>query len=236
MDYEPDNIAVDQDGTRTFVTLQEANAIAVLDLTTNTFTEIIGLGAKDFSQAGNEIDPKDNDNVVLFRSVAAKGLYMPDGVATYQWRGQTYLVTADGEFREDNADRSAASTFGAVAPLDRLRVSNRDSLSGNLYAAGAPVFLHPSCRRRVWSTTAAAFSTGRLQPISFTTTAAAVTRAWNQKALQFCRWETGRMPSSGSSAQSRVLLRSSTSRISTQSVSSTPSSRSGNLSPEGMAA
>jgi hypothetical protein len=117
------------------------NAIAVLDLTTNTFTEIIGLGAKDFSLTGNEIDPKDNDNVVLFRSVAAKGFYMPDRVAIYKWRGETYLVMAnEGDFREDNDDRSAASTFGAVSPLDRLRVSNRDSSSGNLYAAGARSF------------------------------------------------------------------------------------------------
>jgi len=141
MDYEPEYIAVDQDGTRAFVTLQEANAIAVLDLTTNTFTEIIGLGAKDFSLPGNEIDPKDNDGVVLFRSVTAKGFYMPDSVAIYKWRGETYLVMAnEGDFREDNDDRSAASTFGALAPLDRLRVSNRDSSSGNLFAAGARSF------------------------------------------------------------------------------------------------
>ena len=32
------SIAVNEDGTRAFVTLQEANAIAVLDLTTNAFT------------------------------------------------------------------------------------------------------------------------------------------------------------------------------------------------------
>ena len=66
---------------------------------------------------------------------------MPDAIATYQWRGETYLVMAnEGDFREDNADRSAASTFGAVAPLDRLRVSNRDSSPGNLFAAGARSF------------------------------------------------------------------------------------------------
>ena len=46
----------------------------------------------------------------------------------------------EGDFREDNDDRSAASTFGAVSPLDRVRVSNRDSSSGNLYAAGARSF------------------------------------------------------------------------------------------------
>ena len=55
-------------------------------------------------------------------------------------RGQTYLVLAnEGDFREDNVDRSAAGSapYSAAAPLDRLRISNRDSSPGNLYAAGA---------------------------------------------------------------------------------------------------
>jgi DNA-binding beta-propeller fold protein YncE len=140
MDFEPEYIAVNHEGTKAFVTLQEGNAIAVLDLTTNEFTEVIGLGAKDFSQPGNEIDPN-NNGTVLFQTVAAKGLYMPDSVATYRWGGNTYLVMAnEGDFREDNADRSAASSFGAVSPLNNLRVSNRDSSVGNLYAAGARSF------------------------------------------------------------------------------------------------
>jgi hypothetical protein len=101
----------------------------------------VGLGAKDFSLPGNEIDPKDNDGVVNFQNVAAKGLYLPDSIASYAWLGIPLLVLAnEGDYREDNADRSAASSFGAVAPLDRLRVSNRDSSAGNLYAAGARSF------------------------------------------------------------------------------------------------
>jgi DNA-binding beta-propeller fold protein YncE len=140
MDFEPEYIAIEDDGSRAFVTLQEANAIAVLDLSLNAFTEIIGLGAKDFSLPGNEFDPKDNDGTVVFINANAKGLYMPDGVATYKWRGSTYLVLAnEGDFREDNADRSAAGSapFLAPAPLDRLRISNVDSSPGNLFAAGA---------------------------------------------------------------------------------------------------
>ena len=139
MDFEPEYIAIDKDGTRAFVTLQEANAIAVLDLSLNAFTEIIGLGAKDFSLPGNEFDPR-NDGTVTFINANAFGLYMPDGVASYQWRDKTYLVLAnEGDFREDNVDRSTAGNppYSAPPPLDRLRISNRDSSPGNLYAAGA---------------------------------------------------------------------------------------------------
>lgn len=140
MDHEPEYIAVNAAGTKAYVTLQEANAIGVLDLGSNSFTKIVGLGAKDFNAAGNQIDPKDN-GTVAFANHAVKGLYMPDGIATYQAAGQTFLVMAnEGDFREDDADRSAASTLGATTPLDRLRVVNTESSTGDLYAAGARSF------------------------------------------------------------------------------------------------
>lgn len=140
MDFEPEYIAVNEDGTKAFVTLQEANGMAVLDLRTNEFTHVIGLGAKDFSLPGNQIDPL-NEGTISFGSHKVKGLYMPDGIAAYEWKGKTYLVMAnEGDFREDDKDRSAASTFGAVVPLDKLRVSNADSSASELYAAGARSF------------------------------------------------------------------------------------------------
>lgn len=141
MDFEPEYIAVDEDDSKAYVTLQEANAVAVLDLSTHAFTRIVGLGTKDFSLPGNQIDPLDNDGTVSFISPAAKGLYMPDAIAAYRWRGANFLVMAnEGDFREDDGDRSAASSFGAVAPLNRLRVANTESSPGNLFAAGARSF------------------------------------------------------------------------------------------------
>lgn len=140
MDFEPEYIAVDQDDRIAYVTLQEANAVAVLDLETLRFTQVVGLGAKDFSQPGNQIDPLDN-GVIEFISPAAKGLYMPDSIATYRARGQQYTVMAnEGDFREDDGDRSAASTFFAATPLNRLRASNTDSSPGDLYVAGGRSF------------------------------------------------------------------------------------------------
>jgi hypothetical protein len=142
MDFEPEYIAVELDGSKAYVTLQEANGIAVLDLSLNEFTEVIGLGAKDFSLPENAFDPN-NNNTVDFITANARGLYMPDGVVTYKWRGRTYLVMAnEGDFREDNNDRATAGNapYSAAAPLNNLRISNRDSSPGNLFAAGARSF------------------------------------------------------------------------------------------------
>lgn len=140
MDFEPEYIGVNAAGTKAFVTLQEANAIGVLNVQTGQFEKVVGLGAKDFSQPGNRIDPL-NNGVADLVSVNAKGLYMPDGIAVFDKAGQTYVVTAnEGDFREDDADRSAASSFGATGVLANLRISNTDSSAGNLFAAGARSF------------------------------------------------------------------------------------------------
>jgi hypothetical protein len=140
MNFEPEYIAVSQDGSKAYVTLQEANAIGILDLHTNTFTNVVGLGAKDFSQPGNTLDPS-NNGTVSFVNANVKGLYMPDGIDTYSAGGKTYLVMAnEGDFREDDGDRSAASSLGATGELANIRVSNTDSSPGDLYAAGARSF------------------------------------------------------------------------------------------------
>ncbi|EUJ10448.1 PEP-CTERM putative exosortase interaction domain-containing protein [Methylophilaceae bacterium 11] len=140
MDFEPEYIAVNAAGTKAYVTLQEANAIGVLNLNTNQFDQVIGLGVKDFSLPGNTIDPS-NNGTVNFVSANVKGFYMPDGIAAYQANGQDYLVMAnEGDFREDDGDRSAASSVGATGDLTNLRVTNTDSSVGNLFAAGARSF------------------------------------------------------------------------------------------------
>lgn len=48
-DLEPEYIAVASDGARAWVTLQENDAIAVLDLKSRAFVDILPLGVKDFS-------------------------------------------------------------------------------------------------------------------------------------------------------------------------------------------
>lgn len=143
MDFEPEYIAVNAAGTKAYVTLQEANGMGVLDIATGQFDKVTGLGAKDFSAAGNRIDPK-NDGSIGLTSVNAKGLYMPDGIASYEHNGQTFLVMAnEGDFREDDADRVTAATVNPALSgtlMSNLRVSAADSTPGSLFTAGARSF------------------------------------------------------------------------------------------------
>ncbi len=150
MDFEPEYIAVNATGTKAFVSLQEANGMGVLDLTTNSFSSVIGLGVKDFSVPGNAIDPNDRDYLsgtsgptrLELRPVAAKGLYQPDGMAAYQAGGQTFIVMAnEGDAREDGGDETRATNIsGTPTDLKRLTISSTDSSTGNLVAFGARSF------------------------------------------------------------------------------------------------
>lgn len=139
--YEPEYIAVNSTGTLAWVTLQEHNAIATLDLTSNQFTGITGLGLKDYSLPQNAIDPSNNAPVAL-TTVNLKGAYQPDAIATYEVGGQTFLVMAnEGDAREDDGDVARAGTlYGTAAPLDRINVIKDLSSASNLVSMGGRSF------------------------------------------------------------------------------------------------
>lgn len=146
VDFEPEYIAVNSAGTKAFVTLQEANAVGVLDLQTNSFTKVLGLGTKDFAQPGNYIDPNDQDSVKQLRSTNVKGLYQPDGIALYERNGQAYMVMAnEGDTLESETDKKRVSAVTALknsspADVQRLNISVPDSSAGNLVTFGARSF------------------------------------------------------------------------------------------------
>ncbi len=102
-DVEPEYIAVSADGLTATVTLQEANAIATLDIATATITKITPLGLKNFNLVGNGIDASDRDvngtsggggkiNIV---NQPVFGAYQPDAIASYTVNGQTFYVIAN---------------------------------------------------------------------------------------------------------------------------------------------
>lgn len=91
-DFEPEYVTIV--GTKAYVTLQENNAIATVDLAPAALVSVDGLGAKDVSAAGKEADLL-RDASVDIDNYLAKMLYMPDGVASYSTGGKTYLFTAN---------------------------------------------------------------------------------------------------------------------------------------------
>lgn len=100
-DMEPEFITLSPDDTKAWVSLQENNAIAVVDLVNNVITEIQPLGTIDHSQPGFELDISDRNDSVFFANWPVRGMFMPDALAYYTFEGQGYIVTAnEGDQRE----------------------------------------------------------------------------------------------------------------------------------------
>jgi hypothetical protein len=110
-DLEPEYITVSADGATAWVTLQENNALAVLDIANATITAIRPLGTKDHSLAGFGLDPSDEDGgtdtntgtaAVRVGNWPVRGMYLPDAITSYTTGGVTYLLTAnEGDARAD---------------------------------------------------------------------------------------------------------------------------------------
>ncbi len=116
-DLEPEYVAVDRRQQTAYVTLQENNAVAVVDLRTAAVRKLLPLGKKDHAAAGQGLDPSDRDGGPRVGSWPVEGLYMPDAVGAYAVRGRTYLVTAnEGDARDYDcfAEEARVSTL----PLD----------------------------------------------------------------------------------------------------------------------
>lgn len=110
-DLEPEYIAVSDDGATAWVTLQENNAIAQVDVKLGKVVAIRPLGTKDFNLAGYGLDASDEDGgtdtnsgtpLARIAPQPVRGLYLPDAIASYRAWGNTFLITAnEGDARAD---------------------------------------------------------------------------------------------------------------------------------------
>lgn len=110
-DLEPEYIAISDDGKTAYATLQENNAVAVVDIATAKVTAIKPLGFKDHSLPGMGLDASDEDGgtntnsgtaAIKIANYPVKGLYQPDAIAHFSANGKRYLITAnEGEARAD---------------------------------------------------------------------------------------------------------------------------------------
>ncbi|MEA5616939.1 choice-of-anchor I family protein [Cronbergia sp. UHCC 0137] len=136
-DAEPEYITFSNDGTKAWVTLQENNAVAVVDVATATVIDIVPLGLVDHSLPGNELDASDRDGTINIQNWPVFGMFMPDAIASYAANGRTYYITAnEGDARDEDARVSSlnldstafpnAATLQQDANLGRLTVSTID--------------------------------------------------------------------------------------------------------------
>ncbi|WP_316806732.1 choice-of-anchor I family protein [Pedobacter agri] len=157
-DIEPEYITVSSDSKKAYVTLQENNGVAEVDIVSGTITKINPLGTRDISLAENAFDVSDKDNKIALGTWPIKAFYLPDAISYFTTGGTSYLALAnEGDTRAwkgydeearvkslklDPAKFPTAASLQLDANLGRLTVSKAfgdtdgDGDYDELYATG----------------------------------------------------------------------------------------------------
>lgn len=102
---EPEYITVSSDSATAWVSLQENNALAVVDIATATVTDIIALGTIDRSVVPMTMSNEAADLLARYTVDDLYGFFMPDTITSYQAGGETLIVSAnEGDAREWGED------------------------------------------------------------------------------------------------------------------------------------
>ncbi len=103
-DIEPEYVSIL--GNYAYVTLQENNGVAKVNLATNSIEKVFALGTVDYKNQLVDLTDRDNStgSTGFFKPLLGQnyeGLRMPDGIAAYSVKGKDYFVTAnEGDGRE----------------------------------------------------------------------------------------------------------------------------------------
>jgi 2',3'-cyclic-nucleotide 2'-phosphodiesterase / 3'-nucleotidase / 5'-nucleotidase len=141
-DLEPEYITISDDNNTAWVTCQENNCVAVININTATVTSLMPLGYKNHALLENAFDGSDRDGVsnaalAKIDTFPVLGMYLPDGISSYKVGSQTYFVTAnEGDARADwgsanNEETSVGSgsynldptKFGGAARVTALKAN-----------------------------------------------------------------------------------------------------------------
>ncbi|UGS23510.1 choice-of-anchor I family protein [Flavobacterium channae] len=131
-DIEPEYITISSDSQKAWVSLQENNAIAEINLANNTISDVWAMGTKDISLPGNGFDVSDNNGQVLIANWPIQAYFIPDGIASYTVGGTTYLVTAnEGDEKEYGAFTERVAVSAGAYGLDAANFPNASVLKQN---------------------------------------------------------------------------------------------------------
>lgn len=141
-DLEPEYITVSADSTTAWISLQENNALAILDIATATITAVKGLGFKNHAMLNAEFDASDRDGVetcaialedaeqcINIQTWPTSGMYQPDAIASFTVDGATYIVSAnEGDARDYDGFSEEARVGDEEYILDPVVFPNAEAL------------------------------------------------------------------------------------------------------------
>ena len=150
-DLEPEYVTIRNDTA--FVSCQENNALAIVELSSATVLDVVPLGFKDHSAGGNPLDASNRDDQINIQNWPVFGMYQPDAIESFEIGGETYLVTAnEGDARDYNGFSEEfrmgdllletgkfAADIQEDDQLGRLRTTSTLGLSNKEFIVQAPL-------------------------------------------------------------------------------------------------
>jgi len=128
-DLEPEYCTISNDSRTAYVTLQENNAIAVVDLKSAKVRSVQPLGRINHA-IESALDASDRDGAINIENWPVYGMFLPDSLTSYEVNGETYLVTAnEGDARD--YDGFSEETRLRNLPLDPDAFPNASILRDN---------------------------------------------------------------------------------------------------------
>lgn len=112
-DLEPEYITINPQSTKAWISIQENNAIAEIDLNNNSIVDLWALGTKDVSAFGNGYDVSDNNNEILIANWPIKSYYQPDAIGHFTVNGVNYILTANEGDEKEYSGLNERTTVGA---------------------------------------------------------------------------------------------------------------------------
>lgn len=126
---EPEYITVDKDSKTAWISLQENNAIATLDIAAKRISGAFALGFVNHLQPGFGLDAVKN-GIIEIKNYPLRGLRQPDGIASFNVDGKNYLITANEGAPVNDYDEWTDETD--VDKLDRKHKLDRSVFTDSL--------------------------------------------------------------------------------------------------------
>ncbi|XP_052712342.1 uncharacterized protein LOC128186563 isoform X2 [Crassostrea angulata] len=126
-DLEPEHITFSADEKKAYISLQENNAIAEVDMVLETITDLRGLGFKDWTKY--KLDPSDEDGGINIYPYPIYGMYQPDAIRTVTIGGREYIVTADeGDSKDYSGLKLTTSGFDETKRVRDITLANNSEV------------------------------------------------------------------------------------------------------------
>ena len=129
-DLEPEYVTVSADSKLAYASLQENNAMAIIDIENAKLLKIIPLGYKNHNLPGNGFDASNTSGKIDIKNHPVFGMYLPDATKTIQIAGKSYIFTANEGDARAYAGFNEEKRMGTMK-LDTQAFPNASTLQSN---------------------------------------------------------------------------------------------------------